>query len=106
MDALTIGADLTGGLTTISGALTYVAGTSVGSLNSTAAGAVNQTGGITVGGATNINAGGNAITLTSANDFQGTLSLVGGTTQVRDANALTLGNVNVGCVARRSPRVH
>ena len=96
MSALTIGASLTGGLITNSGALTYVAGMSVGSLTSTASGAVNQSGAITVTGATNINAGGNAITLTSANDFQSTLSLVGGTTQVRDANALTLGNVNVG----------
>ena len=98
LNALTIGANLTGGLTTISGALTYVAGTSVGSLNSTASGAVNQTGAITVTGATNINAGGNAITLTSANDFQGTVSLTGGTTQIRDTNSLALGSVNTGAL--------
>ncbi len=98
MNALTIGANLTGGLTTMSGALTYVAGTSVGSLNSTASGAVNQTGPITVTGATNINAGGNAITLTSANDFQGTVSLIGGTTQIRDTNSLTLGSVNTAAL--------
>ena len=98
MNALTIGANLTGGLTTMSGALTYVAGTSVGSLNSTASGAVNQTGPSTVTGATNINAGGNAITLTSANDFQGTVSLIGGTTQIRDTNSLTLGSVNTGAL--------
>jgi filamentous hemagglutinin family protein len=75
-----------------------IAATSVGSLNVTASGAVDQTGAITVTGATNINAGGNAITLTSANDFQGTVSLTGGTTQITDTNSLTLGTVNTGAL--------
>jgi hypothetical protein len=96
MRTLTIDASLAGGLTTNSGALTYVAGMSVGSLNSTASGAVTETGAITVTGPTTINAGGNAITLTSANDFQGTVSLTGGATQITDGNALTLGTVNTG----------
>ena len=99
LNALTIDASLTGGLTTNSGALTYVAGMSVGSLSSTASGAVGQTGAITVTGATSINAGANSITLTSANDFQGAVSLTGGTTQITDANSLTLGNVNTGALA-------
>jgi hypothetical protein len=98
LNALTIDASLTGGLTTNSGALTYVAGMSVASLNSTTSGAVDQTGAITVTGATSINAGGNSITLTSANDFQGAVSLTGGTTQITDATSLTLGAVNTGAL--------
>jgi fibronectin-binding autotransporter adhesin len=46
-----------------------------------------------------VSTGGGAITATNAgNDFSGTLSLTGGTTQITDANALTLGNVNTGAL--------
>jgi filamentous hemagglutinin len=42
----------------------------------------------------NINAGGNAITLTGANNFSGTVTATGNTIQLTDTDALTLGNVN------------
>ncbi len=56
---------------------------------------VTQSSSLTVGGITNINAGSGAITLSDAgNDFQGAVSLTGGTVQIRDANALTFGNLD------------
>jgi hypothetical protein len=72
---------------------------SAGSLTSTAGGAVNETGAITVAGPTSIAAGANSITLTAANDFQGPVSLTGGATQIRDINELTLGSVNVSALS-------
>ncbi len=50
-----------------------------------------------VAGIGNINAGSGTITLTNAgNDFGGAVSLTGGTTQITDMNALTLGTLNTG----------
>ncbi|MFA4197997.1 filamentous hemagglutinin N-terminal domain-containing protein [Xanthomonas perforans] len=66
-------------------------------LNSTNA-AITQTGGaLLVAGDTTVDAGSGAITLEAAgNDFQGLLTLSGGASSVRDANALTLGTLNTG----------
>jgi hypothetical protein len=64
-----------------------------GSLTLNSAGAVTQQAGstITVTGAATINAGSNPITLINVgNDFQSLLTLIGGTTQVRDVNALAV----------------
>jgi hypothetical protein len=62
------------------------------------AGAITQTGSLVVTGDTSINAGSNAITLTSANNFVGVVSLSGGTTAITDANVLTLAAVNTGAL--------
>jgi hypothetical protein len=67
-------------------------------MSTTSGGIVSQTGVLDVNGTTTINAGANAITLTLANDFSGSVSLTGGTTQITDANALTLGTVNTGAL--------
>ncbi|WP_425598344.1 beta strand repeat-containing protein [Xanthomonas phaseoli] len=66
-------------------------------LNSTNA-AITQAGGaLLVAGDTTVDAGSGAITLEAAgNDFQGVLALTGGASNVRDANALTLGTLNTG----------
>ncbi|HEY8879786.1 MAG TPA: autotransporter-associated beta strand repeat-containing protein [Roseateles sp.] len=80
------GADLNLGQGTISGNLVA---TSNG-------GAITQGGALTVTGTTGLNAGAGNITLTSANDLQGLVSLTStGTTQVSNgAHALTLGTLN------------
>ena len=98
-NALTIDANLTGGLTTSSGALTYVSGLSVGSLSSTASGAVTETGAITVAGATSISAGANSITLTSANDFGGAVTLSNSganAVQISDTNNISIASSALG----------
>lgn len=57
-----------------------------------ATGGITQTGALSIGGLVDINAGGGNITLAHAdNDFFGTVRLTGHTATVRDANALTLG---------------
>ncbi|WP_413464056.1 autotransporter outer membrane beta-barrel domain-containing protein [Cupriavidus metallidurans] len=54
-----------------------------------------QSGALSVGGDTTINAGTNAISLTNAsNSFAGAVNLTGGTTIISSASALTFGNVN------------
>ncbi len=59
-------------------------------------GAITQTGALTVAGVASVNAGSGSIGLTAANDFQGLVSLSGGSVQVSDANALSLGIFNTG----------
>ncbi|MFM7539867.1 MAG: FG-GAP-like repeat-containing protein, partial [Planctomycetota bacterium] len=55
------------------------------------AGAVSQTGTLTIGGTSNINAGNNPITLTdNNNDFAGTVTLTGAVTRITDKNALAV----------------
>jgi hypothetical protein len=62
-----------------------------GSLSLTSAGAVTQTGTLTVNGAGSIDAGSNPITLTNTgNDFVGTLELKGTVTSVTDKNAFSV----------------
>jgi hypothetical protein len=86
-------------LTTTSGTTTSFGTLSVCcNLNATSGGAVSQTGAITIGGITTINAAGQTVTLTAANDFQRNVNLTSGTTQITDANALTLGTANTGAL--------
>ncbi|HTM28469.1 MAG TPA: hypothetical protein VL097_03835, partial [Rhodanobacter sp.] len=86
------------GLTTNSGTFSALDLTVDGSLSvTTTAGGITQTGGVyTVSGASTFDAGSDAIMLTSLNDFGGAVSLTGGTTQINDANALTLGTLQTG----------
>ncbi|WP_425523158.1 beta strand repeat-containing protein, partial [Xanthomonas euvesicatoria] len=66
-------------------------------LNSTNAAIIQTGGALLVAGDTTVDAGSGAITLEAAgNDFQGLLTLSGGASSVRDANALTLGTLNTG----------
>ena len=68
------------------------------SLTSTDA-AITGSGAFAVAGASTINAGSGAITLTNAgNDFVGAVSLTGGTTRITDKNALTLGSLATGAL--------
>ncbi|WP_172969599.1 filamentous hemagglutinin N-terminal domain-containing protein [Rhodanobacter sp. T12-5] len=67
-------------------------------LTSTNAGIAQTGGNITAGGASTVNAGTGAITLTQVNDFTGAVTLTGGTTQITDANALTLGALGTGAL--------
>jgi hypothetical protein len=64
---------------------------------------VAQNAALTVTGASNINAGSNPITLTTAgNDFGGAVSLTGGVTQIADTNAVTLGTLATGNLTANS----
>ncbi|MFC3550053.1 filamentous hemagglutinin N-terminal domain-containing protein [Lysobacter cavernae] len=104
-NALTLGALATGNLAaTSTGALSLGSGTVAGALNATSNnGAIGQSGALTVVGASHINAGTGAITLTNAgNDFQDTVSLIGGNMQVVDGNALALGAVATGNLSATS----
>ena len=68
-----------------------------------AVGITQNAGGLTVGGASTINGGAGAVTLTTAtNDFTGAVSLTGGATQITDANALTLGTLATGALTATS----
>jgi hypothetical protein len=102
--SLTAGTTLTtngtsGSLATVSGAGTNFGALGVsGNLNVMSGGAVAQGGAMSVGGTTAINAGGNSVTLTLANDFGGAVSLTSGTTQITDVNTLTLGTLNTGAL--------
>jgi len=59
-------------------------------------GAITQTGALSVGGASSIDAGAGDINLTNAgNDFTGAVDLTGGAVAIADANALVLGDVDV-----------
>ncbi|TCT01010.1 beta strand repeat-containing protein, partial [Paralcaligenes ureilyticus] len=76
------------------GALT-VSGTGI-----TQTGAITQTAGT---GAASFNAGTGALTLTDTdNDFRGAVSLTGGTTQITDKSALTLGMLTTGALTATS----
>ncbi|WP_186426020.1 autotransporter outer membrane beta-barrel domain-containing protein [Cupriavidus metallidurans] len=62
-----------------------------------------QSGPLSIGGDTTINAGTNAITLTNAsNSFGGAVNLTGGTTQITSAAGLNLGTVNAGTLTATS----
>ena len=100
---LLIASASTAGLTTITtgtGTTQFGSSTNVtGNLAVTSAGAVSQSGPLSVTGNSTLNAGTNAITLANANnDFSGPLSLTGGTTQINDKNALTLGTLNTSAL--------
>lgn len=75
--------------------------TATGTLSlSTQTGGVTQTTGtLRVTGTTSVSAGTSAIQLFGAsNDFGGAVSLSGGSTSIKDANALTLGTLNTGAL--------
>jgi hypothetical protein len=77
--------------TTSTGATSFGATAVGGDLTVTSAGAVSQIAALSVTGATDVNATGQAITLTQAgNDFEGPVSLSGRETQLANANALTV----------------
>src|SRR5205085_3012863 len=103
-NALTLGTLATGDLTAKStGALNLGQGTVSGGLVANSGGnAVTQSGVLTVTGASRINAGSAAITLTQANDFEDVVNLTGGATQVTDRNALTLGTLATGALTANS----
>ncbi|MFC0154794.1 filamentous hemagglutinin N-terminal domain-containing protein [Xanthomonas dyei] len=99
--ALTLSTLTTGNLTaTSTGTLNLGSGTVTGALSATSNnGAIQQAGnaGLTVTGTSDLQAGTGAISLTTAgNDFQQAVSLRGGTTQISDSGALTLGTLATG----------
>ena len=103
--ALILGTLNTGALTVTShGTLNLGTGRVNGALSANSNGnAILQTGALTVNSTSNINAGSNTITLTSANDFAGAVTLTGGTTQITNGAAqLTLGTLNTGALTATS----
>jgi filamentous hemagglutinin family protein len=91
--ALTLGTLSTGDLTVTSGgALKLGQGTVNGTLNATSNGfAITQTGGLTLTGATTLDAGSADITLNDAtNDLQGAITATAGAVSLRSANNLNL----------------
>jgi len=69
----------------------------------TTGGMITQSGGFVVSGASNFNAGGNAITLKDGgNAFAGAVSLTGGDTQISQGSALTLGVLHTGSLTATS----
>ncbi|MCD0258441.1 filamentous hemagglutinin N-terminal domain-containing protein [Xanthomonas melonis] len=99
--ALTLGTLTTGDLTvTSAGALQLGSGTIDGALVAISNnGAISQStgSGLTVAGTSDLQAGTGAITLTTgSNDFRQAVSLTGGSTQIVDSGALTLGALNTG----------
>jgi hypothetical protein len=97
---ITLGTINMGSLTTTNTAAQNLGtGTVNGALSvSSGGGAVTESGALTVIGAATVNAGAGSITLTSGNDFQSTVNLTGGPTQITDVNALTLGSVSTGAL--------
>ncbi len=86
-------------LTTFSGTGTRFETLSVASVDSAAGGAITQGGAITVAGNAALNAGGNAIDLSTAgNDFGGVVTASGSGVALRDANNLTVGNLDAAGV--------
>jgi len=82
--------------TTNGGTTTFGATTVAVNLSVTSAGAVSQTGALTVGGTSSINAGAGNITLANgSNNFTGTVSLTGGTVQITDINDLVMASGNI-----------
>jgi hypothetical protein len=67
---------------------------SVSSLNVTAAGAVTDSGVLTVSGASQFTAAGQSVMLDSANDFGGAVSVTANSLTLNDVNTLDLGTVN------------
>ncbi|MDR6887750.1 outer membrane autotransporter protein/filamentous hemagglutinin family protein [Variovorax sp. 3319] len=81
---------------TSSGALS-LQGTVSGGLNASTAGAITQSKALTVNGKSIFDSSSSPVALTNAgNDFGGTVSLSGGSTQISDSNALALGTVATG----------
>ncbi|WP_431108691.1 autotransporter domain-containing protein [Variovorax paradoxus] len=81
---------------TSSGALS-LQGTVSGGLNASTAGAITQSKALSVNGKSIFDSSSSPIALTNAgNDFGGTVSLSGGSTQISDSNALALGTVATG----------
>jgi len=78
-----------------SGGINLAASGVGGALSLTSGGPITQTGAITVGGASTINAGANPITLNAANDFLGTVNLTGSNVSITDVNSITLGALSV-----------
>ncbi|WP_369418051.1 beta strand repeat-containing protein, partial [Dyella mobilis] len=65
----------------------------------TTGGSITQSGAFVVTGASAFNAGSNAITLTDpGNNFAGAVALTGGTTQISQGSALTLGALHTGAL--------
>jgi autotransporter-associated beta strand protein len=99
-NSLTLGDIATGALTAVSGGALSLGQGSAASIDATStSGAVVQGGAISVAGTTTVSAaaGTGAITLNNTgNDFGGVVHLTGGTTEITDANALTLGNLATG----------
>ncbi|MFN6980930.1 MAG: beta strand repeat-containing protein [Brevundimonas sp.] len=105
--ALTLGTLATGSLTTTStGALNLGSGTVTGALTAQSnGGAITQstTNALAVTGTSALDAGVGAITLTTAgNHFGQAVSLTGGTTQITDSGALTLGTLATGALTVNS----
>jgi filamentous hemagglutinin family protein len=105
--ALTLGSLATGSLTaTSTGALNLGSGTVTGALTAQSnGGAITQstTNALTVTGTSVLDAGAAAITLTTAgNHFGQAVSLTGGTTQIADSGALTLGTLATGALTVNS----
>src|SRR5690606_20478930 len=66
-------------------------------------GAIEQSGALSVGGTTELDAGsGNIILANAGNDFVSVVDITGGTVAITDANALTLGTVAAGQLAATS----
>src|SRR5690606_10754688 len=69
-------------------------------------GGIIQTDAFSVGGLSNFDAGTGAITLDNlGNDFTGVVSLTGGAVAITDANALTLGQVDVASLHARAATI-
>ncbi|MDK2748888.1 MAG: filamentous hemagglutinin N-terminal domain-containing protein, partial [Brevundimonas sp.] len=105
--ALALGSLATGGLTaTSTGALNLGSGTVTGALTALSnGGAITQstTNALAVTGTSALDAGAAAITLTTAgNHFGQAVSLTGGTTQITDSGALTLGTLATGALTVNS----
>jgi len=65
-----------------------------------------QSGPISVSGTTTIDAGSRWISLSNAdNDFAGVVNLIGGNVFIRDANSLTLGNIQVSSLMSQASQI-
>ncbi|SOO35803.1 YapH protein (fragment) [Xanthomonas citri pv. fuscans] len=101
-NALSFGALSTNALTAnSSGALSLGSGVVRGALNGTSGNAaITQSGGLSVGGASTLNAGSGDIALTDANnDFVGALALTGNAIAVQDRNDLSIAAARSGANA-------
>jgi hypothetical protein len=78
-----------------SGGINLAASSVGGALTLISGGPITQTGAITVGGTSTINAGANPITLNAANDYLGTVNLTGSNVSITDVNSITLGALSV-----------
>jgi hypothetical protein len=98
VNSLTVGGNLSGDLSTVSGGPTVFNTLSVGGLlTAVAGGSITDNGNVTVGGATTLNVGpGNDIVLDNADDFGGAVTIVNANNvTLFDVNSLTVGG-NIG----------